>query len=112
MSQKRFLTPATLSPPFGYSHVVEAQAGTIIYISGQVPLDAKGQLVGAGDFAAQPLVVRTYGSAASRTSSPGASGSKLKSVWMFRHIRAAYVRASALRTRSASASRSAHAISG
>src|SRR5436190_13380261 len=53
MSQKRFLTPATLSPPFGYSHVVEAQAGTIIYISGQVPLDAKGQLVGAGDFAAQ-----------------------------------------------------------
>ena len=53
MSQKRFLTPATLSPPFGYSHVVEAQAGTIVYISGQVPLDAKGQLVGAGDFAAQ-----------------------------------------------------------
>ena len=53
MSQKRFLTPATLSPPFGYSHVVEAQAGTIVYISGQVPLDAEGQLVGAGDFAAQ-----------------------------------------------------------
>ena len=53
MSQKRFLTPATLSAPFGYSHVVEAQAGTIVYISGQVPLDAKGQLVGAGDFAAQ-----------------------------------------------------------
>ena len=53
MSQKRFLTPATLSPPFGYSHVVEAPAGTMVYISGQVPLDAKGQLVGAGDFAAQ-----------------------------------------------------------
>jgi reactive intermediate/imine deaminase len=53
MSEKRFLTPATLSPPFGYSHVVEAPAGTIVYISGQVPLDAEGQLVGEGDFEAQ-----------------------------------------------------------
>ena len=53
MSEKRFLTPATLSPPFGYSHVVEAPAGTIVYISGQVPLDADGQLVGEGDFEAQ-----------------------------------------------------------
>jgi reactive intermediate/imine deaminase len=53
MSEKRFLTPATLSPPFGYSHVVEAPGGTTVYISGQVPLDAEGQLVGRGDFAAQ-----------------------------------------------------------
>ena len=53
MSEKRFLTPATLSPPFGYSHVVEAPAGSIVYISGQVPLDAEGQLVGEGDFAVQ-----------------------------------------------------------
>lgn len=53
MSEKRFLTPATLSPPFGYSHVVEAPAGSIVYISGQVPLDAEGQLVGKGDFAVQ-----------------------------------------------------------
>ncbi|HYX77560.1 MAG TPA: RidA family protein [Gaiellaceae bacterium] len=53
MSERRFLTPATLSPPFGYSHVVEAPAGTIVYISGQVPLDADGQLVGEGDFEAQ-----------------------------------------------------------
>jgi reactive intermediate/imine deaminase len=53
MSEKRFLTPATLSPPFGYSHVVEAPAATIVYISGQVPLDAEGHLVGEGDFAAQ-----------------------------------------------------------
>lgn len=53
MSERRFLTPATLSPPFGYSHVVEAPAGTTVYISGQVPLDAEGQLVGEDDFAAQ-----------------------------------------------------------
>jgi reactive intermediate/imine deaminase len=53
MSEKRFLTPTTLSPPFGYSHVVEARAGTIVYISGQVPLDTNGELVGEGDFEAQ-----------------------------------------------------------
>jgi reactive intermediate/imine deaminase len=53
MSEKRFLTPETLAPPFGYSHVVEARAGTIVYISGQVPLDAGGNLVGEGDFEAQ-----------------------------------------------------------
>jgi reactive intermediate/imine deaminase len=53
MDEKRFLSPATLPPPFGYSHVVDAPAGRIIYVSGQVPLDADGQLVGEGDFAAQ-----------------------------------------------------------
>jgi enamine deaminase RidA (YjgF/YER057c/UK114 family) len=50
---KRFLSPETLSPPFGYSHVVEAPATRIVYVSGQVPLDADGELVGAGDVEAQ-----------------------------------------------------------
>jgi reactive intermediate/imine deaminase len=53
MNEKRFLTPAALSQPFGYSHVVEVPAGTMVYISGQVPLDAEGQLVGEDDFEAQ-----------------------------------------------------------
>jgi reactive intermediate/imine deaminase len=50
---RRFLSPDTLAPPFGYSHVVEAPASQVVYISGQVPLDAAGELVGEGDFAAQ-----------------------------------------------------------
>jgi len=50
---KRFLAPETLSQPFGYSHVVDAPASRVIYISGQVPLDAEGHLVGEGDFEAQ-----------------------------------------------------------
>jgi len=50
---KRFLSPETLPPPFGYSHVVDSPGGRIIYISGQVPLDPTGQLVGEGDVAAQ-----------------------------------------------------------
>jgi enamine deaminase RidA (YjgF/YER057c/UK114 family) len=50
---RRFLSPDTLAPPFGYSHVVDAPASRVVYISGQVPLDAAGELVGEGDFAAQ-----------------------------------------------------------
>jgi len=53
MSEKRFLSPDTLAAPFGYSHVVDSPAGRIVYISGQVPLDSDGQLVGEGDFEAQ-----------------------------------------------------------
>ena len=49
----RFLSPDDLPKPVGYSHAVEATGGRLIYISGQVPLDADGELVGAGDFAAQ-----------------------------------------------------------
>jgi len=53
MSEKRFLSPDTLAAPFGYSHVVDSPAGRIVYISGQVPLDSDGQLVGERDFEAQ-----------------------------------------------------------
>ena len=50
---RRFLSPDTLPRPFGYSHVVDAPAGRIVFVSGQVPLDVAGNLVGEGDFAAQ-----------------------------------------------------------
>jgi reactive intermediate/imine deaminase len=53
MSEIRHLTPETLPRPNGYSHVVSAPVDRIVFISGQVPLDAEGQLVGAGDVAAQ-----------------------------------------------------------
>ena len=49
----RFLSPDTLPRPFGYSHVVDAPASRIVFVSGQVPLDAAGNLVGEGDFGAQ-----------------------------------------------------------
>jgi reactive intermediate/imine deaminase len=50
---RRFLSPETLPTPFGYSHVVDVRAARIIYVSGQVPLDRDGQLVGEGDLEAQ-----------------------------------------------------------
>jgi reactive intermediate/imine deaminase len=51
--ERRFLSPETLAPPFGYSHVVDVRPGRLVYISGQVPLDTEGNLVGPGDFEAQ-----------------------------------------------------------
>jgi len=53
VQDRRFLSPDTLPRPFGYSQVVDAPAGRIVFLSGQVPLDAAGNLVGEGDFAAQ-----------------------------------------------------------
>jgi reactive intermediate/imine deaminase len=53
VTEKRFLSPDTLSPPFGYSHVVDSPVDRIVYLSGQVPLNRDGQLVGEGDFEAQ-----------------------------------------------------------
>ncbi len=47
------MNPPGLSTPTGYSHVVSTRGGRTIYIAGQVALDAKGQLVGDGDLAAQ-----------------------------------------------------------
>jgi reactive intermediate/imine deaminase len=52
-SSRRFLSPETLPAPFGYSHVVDTPATRIVYVSGQVPLDAEGRLVGEEDFDAQ-----------------------------------------------------------
>ena len=50
---KRFVNPETLAQPFGYTHVVDAHAARIVFVSGQVALDAAGNLIGVGDFAAQ-----------------------------------------------------------
>lgn len=48
-----FLNPNGLSPTFGWSHVVSHTGGKTIYISGQVAIDERGQLVGKGDLRAQ-----------------------------------------------------------
>ena len=46
-----------LSDPPGYSHAVVASGGRLITTAGAVPLDASGNLVGHGDYAAQTLQV-------------------------------------------------------
>jgi enamine deaminase RidA (YjgF/YER057c/UK114 family) len=54
-ASKEFISPKNLIPPgpAGYSHVAKVNSGSIVYLSGQVPSDASGKLVGAGDFEAQ-----------------------------------------------------------
>jgi len=49
----QFLNPKGLSKPNGYTQVVVAQTGKLVYVSGQVPLNASGEVVGRGDLRAQ-----------------------------------------------------------
>jgi len=51
----KFLNPASVSAPRGYSHAVQIDLGTckMIIISGQVGIDNKGNLIGKGDFGKQ-----------------------------------------------------------
>jgi len=47
------VSPASLSPPTGYSHVAIVEAGKQVHVSGQVAFDPMGKVVGEGDIAAQ-----------------------------------------------------------
>ncbi len=49
----RFINPATISKPTGYTHVVEVTGGKTVYISGQIAFDSEGKVVGVGDLTAQ-----------------------------------------------------------
>jgi enamine deaminase RidA (YjgF/YER057c/UK114 family) len=55
MPKHKFLNPAKIAKPIGYTHVVEAAApGRIVFISGQLGLDLDNKIVGSpGDFRAQ-----------------------------------------------------------
>lgn len=57
----QFINPSTLSAPKGYSHaaVIDLGTCTMVIMSGQVPLDSAGNLVGKGDFEAQAQQVFT-----------------------------------------------------
>jgi enamine deaminase RidA (YjgF/YER057c/UK114 family) len=57
-ARPEFRNPPALAAPHGYSHLVEVPAGQrLIFLSGQVPLDSTGALVGKGDFRGQALQV-------------------------------------------------------
>ena len=47
------MSPETMPPTKGYSHVAEVSGGRTIYLSGQIALDRDGNLVGEGDMRAQ-----------------------------------------------------------
>ena len=53
-SRIKMSNPNTLAKPGGtYSHVARVSAGELLFIAGQVPVDASGKVVGDGDFDAQ-----------------------------------------------------------
>jgi enamine deaminase RidA (YjgF/YER057c/UK114 family) len=47
------LNPPAISAPSGYSHVAKVTGGSLVFLSGQVALDAQGEVVGAGDYGRQ-----------------------------------------------------------
>ncbi len=55
---KQFINPPALNPTNGFTHVVTAPAGKTVYVSGQVSVNEKAEVVGKGDFRAQ--VERTF----------------------------------------------------
>jgi len=52
--EKKILQPKTVPKPISsYSQGVKVKGGHFLFLSGQVPLDAEGNLVGKGDIRAQ-----------------------------------------------------------
>jgi len=49
----RYINPAGLVKPTGYTHLVVAPDGRTVYIAGQVAFDSTGKVVGDGDFTRQ-----------------------------------------------------------
>ena len=47
------INPAGLMKPTGYTHVVAARGGKLVFIAGQVAFDKDGNIVGKGDLRAQ-----------------------------------------------------------
>ena len=47
------LNPTGLERPVGYAHVAKITSGRMVFIAGQAPFDANGEVVGKGDFVAQ-----------------------------------------------------------
>ena len=49
----QLINPDGLPTPSSYTHVIVAAGSQVVFIAGQEPEDAQGNLVGAGDLAAQ-----------------------------------------------------------
>ena len=56
-TEKQFLNPKDLNVPGGFTHVVTATQGKMIFVSGQVALNKQGEVVGKGDLRAQATQV-------------------------------------------------------
>ena len=58
MADIKIFNPAGLAkPPTTYSHIAQAKTQQVVFIAGQVPTDAAGNVVGKGDIEAQSAQV-------------------------------------------------------
>ncbi|MEY4178259.1 MAG: Enamine/imine deaminase [Planctomycetota bacterium] len=48
-----YINPPSLCPTYGWTHVATVSGGKTIYISGQVSVNERGEVVGKGDMRAQ-----------------------------------------------------------
>ena len=57
--RKRAINPKEVAPPLKghYSNSVKVTAGPLLFIAGQISIEAQGRLVGAGDLRAQATQV-------------------------------------------------------
>ncbi len=49
----QFINPPAIHKPTGYTHAVKTGGCELVFVSGQVALDPKGEVAGQGDFARQ-----------------------------------------------------------
>jgi len=57
MAERKFVNPPGLKALGQYSHVTCGSGGTTMYMSGQVAVDEKGEVVGVGDLHAQAVQI-------------------------------------------------------
>jgi enamine deaminase RidA (YjgF/YER057c/UK114 family) len=98
--QTQFLNPSTLCSTFGWTHVVSVTGGKTIYVSGQVSVNERGEVVGKGDLRAQ--TVQTFENIKHALAAAGATfrdvlksnlyvvGLKPEHVAMIREVRSRY----------------------
>ncbi|MSU78994.1 MAG: RidA family protein [Gemmataceae bacterium] len=95
-----FSNGKSLCPTFGWTHVASSRGGKTIYISGQVSVNEKGEVVGKGDLNAQ--VTQTFENLKNALAAAGATfkdvvkssfyvvGLKSEQVPILREVRARY----------------------
>jgi len=69
--KKQFLNPPELNPTNGFTHVVTATSGKSIYVSGQVSVNERSEVIGKGDLRAQ--VERVFENLKTALASAGAT---------------------------------------
>ncbi len=100
-STVKFTNPSFLSAPKGYSHIAIVDLGNcrMIIISGQVPLDSLGNLIGKGDFGKQTEqvflniknTIRSLGGTMDNIIKTGIYLTDISQIQVFRDIRNKYI---------------------